>query len=922
MAVLSKYNLEEYQYGVHVRKGRQLYMKSEKNIYFGQWITSRNDEIIIVEMSENIARREAEFYLEVNHHDYIVRTFASVSNVLNLTIFIQEYAPQGDLAGYLMDNPNKFTLPSFAEIFLQIADAMSHIASKRIVHGDLGCRNVLVFRVDETQLKNNLVKLTDFGLSRWIDQEVPDEDESIIPIRYCAPEILRTNRHSDYSEKSDVYSLGVLIWEALSNSEIPYSSVSDDRQVKTMKLNNEQLKRPHVCNGELWSLINKCWQTNPKDRPDFERIKRELSKLDVSSNELDLSSAEIYELPTNYKYELDEDIRIQNLLGGQFGKIYEAEWISRKERPIVVIQMNTEPSEYEAMVYTNFDLHRNIVDTFGFVGNDRGLILLLQERAPYGNLQALLQNGTFQPSQNVLITIFTQIVKAMIYVVSKGIVHGNLCCANIVVFQVNPSEPTENWVKLTNFVLAHKNDPDFSDDRRLVIPVRYCAPEILRSAGRTNYSEYSDVYSMGVLMWEALSNGTVPYKSSITNSEVRQRKMKGEKLAKPFMCDDQIWKIIADCWHNEPELRFEFTGIKIRLSQVDRKLLGNNKYEYELNVNVKLKGPLNGDSDKFYEADWIRKRGPPIVLMVMNEETAEQEVSLYKKFKSHRNIVETFDFVKNDRQSIMLLQERAPYGNLQKLLQSGNFQPSQKVLASIFLQITEAMIYLVGENFVHGDLRCSNVLVVKMDPSDPERNLVKLTNFSRACPIGQSVGDRKIPASLIPYCAPEIRRNRNTSSYSELSEVYSMGVLMWQACSQGAIPFAGDTSSGDTRRRASINRRLGRPKQCQENLWAVISDCFLNEPELRFSFNDLKTQISRIDFRHQRPVRCENCGQQYAATEIGTHRKTCPSRPIIHVRPPPQPRGIQCVNCNRQIPQNEITAHRNICRPKPMYTFN
>ncbi|CAF3419010.1 unnamed protein product [Rotaria socialis] len=922
MAVLSKYNLEEYQYGVHVRKGRQLYMKSEKNIYFGQWITSRNDEIIIVEMSENIARREAEFYLEVNHHDYIVRTFASVSNVLNLTIFIQEYAPQGDLAGYLMDNPNKFTLPSFAEIFLQIADAMSHIASKRIVHGDLGCRNVLVFRVDETQLKNNLVKLTDFGLSRWIDQEVPDEDESIIPIRYCAPEILRTNRHSDYSEKSDVYSLGVLIWEALSNSEIPYSSVSDDRQVKTMKLNNEQLKRPHVCNGELWSLINKCWQTNPKDRPDFERIKRELSKLDVSSNELDLSSAEIYELPTNYKYELDEDIRIQNLLGGQFGKIYEAEWISRKERPIVVIQMNTEPSEYEAMVYTNFDLHRNIVDTFGFVGNDRGLILLLQERAPYGNLQALLQNGTFQPSQNVLITIFTQIVKAMIYVVSKGIVHGNLCCANILVFQVNPSEPTENWVKLTNFVLAHKNDPDFSDDRRLVIPVRYCAPEILRSAGRTNYSEYSDVYSMGVLMWEALSNGTVPYKSSITNSEVRQRKMKGEKLAKPFMCDDQIWKIIADCWHNEPELRFEFTGIKIRLSQVDRKLLGNNKYEYELNVNVKLKGPLNGDSDKFYEADWIRKRGPPIVLMVMNEETAEQEVSLYKKFKSHRNIVETFDFVKNDRQSIMLLQERAPYGNLQKLLQSGNFQPSQKVLASIFLQITEAMIYLVGENFVHGDLRCSNVLVVKMDPSDPERNLVKLTNFSRACPIGQSVGDRKIPASLIPYCAPEIRRNRNTSSYSELSEVYSMGVLMWQACSQGAIPFAGDTSSGDTRRRASINRRLGRPKQCQENLWAVISDCFLNEPELRFSFNDLKTQISRIDFRHQRPVRCENCGQQYAATEIGTHRKTCPSRPIIHVRPPPQPRGIQCVNCNRQIPQNEITAHRNICRPKPMYTFN
>ncbi|CAF3891387.1 unnamed protein product, partial [Rotaria magnacalcarata] len=821
MAVLSKYNLEEYQYGVHVRKGHQLYMMSEKKIYFGQWITSRNDAIVIVEMSENIAKREAKFYLEVNHHDYIIRTFASVRNELNLTIFIQEYAPQGDLADYLIDNPSKFTLPIFAEMFLQIADAMRHIASKRIVHGDLGCRNVLVFRVDETQLKNNLVKITDFGLARFIDQEAPRENESVVPIRYCAPEILRTNRHSDYSEKSDVYSLGVLIWEALSNSEIPYSTVDKDDVVKEMKLNNENLTRPHPCSDELWNLMKKCWHTNPDVRPSFERINEELSELDVSSNEVDLSSVAIHELSKNHEYELGVDIEMPNITDGHFGKIYEAEWISRKEKPIVVIQMDTEPSEYEAMVYTNFTKHRNIVDTLGFVGNARDLVLLLQERAPHGNLKALLQNGRFQPSQNVLITIFIQIVEAMIYVISEGIVHGNLCCANILVFRMNSSTPTENWVKLTNFGWAHKNDRDFSDDRRLIIPVRYCAPEILRSAGRTNYSEYSDAYSMGVLMWEAFSKGKVPYESSITNSEVRQRKMLGEKLSKPFMCDDQIWKIIEDCWHNEPELRFEFTGIKIRLSQLDTNLLAN--YKYELNVHVKLKRPLNGNSDKFFEADWIPQRDPPIVLMVMNEETAEQEVSLYKKFESHRNIVKTFDFVKNDRQSIMFLQERAPHGNLQKLLQSGNFQPSQNVLASIFLQITEAMIYLVGENFVHGDLRCSNVLVFEMDPSDPKKNRVKLTNFSRACPIGQPVAGRKIPASLIPYCAPEIRRSRNKSVYSEFSEVYSMGVLMWQACSQGAIPFAGDTISGDTYKKTSNDRRLERPKQCQENLWAVIS---------------------------------------------------------------------------------------------------
>ena len=258
-----------------------------------------------------------------------------------------------------------------------------------------------------------------------------------------------------------------------------------------------------------------------------------------------------------------------NLLGGRFGRVYRAQWISRRERDIVLIQMEEEPSEYEASVYTQFKPHDNIVFTFGFVGNDCGLILLLQERANCGNLQTVLQNGRFQPSAMVLVTIFLQIVEAMIYVVRQGLVHGNLCCANVLVFQMHSSKPEKNLVKLTNFSLAHRNDASFTDNRRLIIPVRYCALEILRSAGRFNYSELSDVYSMGVLMWEACSRGELPYASLVTSSEIRQRKLSYEKLPKPSLCNEQIWKIMFDCWHNEPSLRFQFTDMKIRLSNID-----------------------------------------------------------------------------------------------------------------------------------------------------------------------------------------------------------------------------------------------------------------------------------------------------------------------------------------------------------------
>jgi serine/threonine protein kinase len=95
------------------------------------------------------------------------------------------------------------------------------------------------------------------------------------------------------------------------------------------------------------------------------------------------------------------------------------------------------------------------------------------------------------------------------------------------------------------------------------------APEIVRRVGRSNYSEYSDVYAMGVLIWQAFSRGKLPYGSSKTNSEVRQRKLKGENLSKPLLCDERIWSIIDDCWRNEPELRYQFKHIKRLLSDIN-----------------------------------------------------------------------------------------------------------------------------------------------------------------------------------------------------------------------------------------------------------------------------------------------------------------------------------------------------------------
>jgi serine/threonine protein kinase len=285
MAIQSKLKLEKYQYGIDARRGRQLYGMSGKILYTGQWISKGTDPIIIVEMNESIAQREAFFYRELNGHDHIIRTFGYVENTSNLTIFVQEYAQQGDLANLFMDNRINFSQKMLLEIFSQVADAMSYVASKSIVHGDLGCRNVLVYKIDSSEPKNTLVKLTDFGLARSIDRPpCGNEDLTIIPIRYCAPEILRDSNHLSYSEKSDVYSMGVFMWEALSNGEMPYASIPSDDDVKRIKLNDEKLIRPLNCDRQLWILMEKCWSLNPKQRVSFEQMKDYLA--DINSSEL------------------------------------------------------------------------------------------------------------------------------------------------------------------------------------------------------------------------------------------------------------------------------------------------------------------------------------------------------------------------------------------------------------------------------------------------------------------------------------------------------------------------------------------------------------------------------------------------------------------------------------------------------------
>lgn len=275
-----------FELNVDIRKtkNRPLFQAPGKTIYEAEWISRAGSTIILLKIHGAKASREADFYVKLGCHPHIVRTHGMLESEPNTLTLVQEFAPEGDLSELLRERTFRPSSAVLIEVFIQIADAMICLADNSIVHGDLACRNVLVFQMNDSDPKENLVKLTDFGLTRASTlYTVTDSTASttivIIPVRYAAPEILQNDNKANYTEKSDVYSMGVLMWEAYSSGQIPYASIDNDNEVRRLKLKGEILVQPNNCDQSLWDIITGCWQQQPSARPTFKTLKRSLLDL-------------------------------------------------------------------------------------------------------------------------------------------------------------------------------------------------------------------------------------------------------------------------------------------------------------------------------------------------------------------------------------------------------------------------------------------------------------------------------------------------------------------------------------------------------------------------------------------------------------------------------------------------------------------
>ena len=125
--------------------------------------------------------------------------------------------------------------------------------------------------------QNLVVKIANFGLNydRTSDDYccIRSHKATPVPLRWLAPETLRHNRFSVYS---DIWAYGVLLWEIFSFGARPYGDLTNAQVAKCI-LETRLLQPPEKCPDHIYELMKRCWSSQPSNRPWFHSIVTEFS---------------------------------------------------------------------------------------------------------------------------------------------------------------------------------------------------------------------------------------------------------------------------------------------------------------------------------------------------------------------------------------------------------------------------------------------------------------------------------------------------------------------------------------------------------------------------------------------------------------------------------------------------------------------
>ncbi|XP_054783569.1 uncharacterized protein LOC129290708 isoform X2 [Prosopis cineraria] len=266
---------------------RELGSGTYGTVYHGKWrgtdvAIKRIKKSCFLGRSSEQERLTKDFWREAQilsnlHHPNVVAFYGVVPDGAGGTLAtVTEYMVNGSLRHVLVKKDRLLDRHRKLIIAMDAAFGMEYLHSKNIVHFDLKCDNLLVNLRDPLR---PICKVGDFGLSR-IKRNTLVSGGVRGTLPWIAPELLNGSSNQ-VSEKVDVFSFGISMWEILTGEE-PYADMHCGAIIGGIVKNTLRPPIPPHCDPEWRKLMEECWSPDPDSRPSFTEITSRLRSMSMA----------------------------------------------------------------------------------------------------------------------------------------------------------------------------------------------------------------------------------------------------------------------------------------------------------------------------------------------------------------------------------------------------------------------------------------------------------------------------------------------------------------------------------------------------------------------------------------------------------------------------------------------------------------